>query len=155
MRFKPRRSMPFYAEAPNIKVSEISQFIKVNTHELSLQLISTFQTWIAIFEAPHFQIYVNNCEPGFKTEFLRECAENGLVHNHLEFKSKSHPMAHIKVVFDDQRHRMQMFPIVDVPPRIERSFCTPRQFRDFWAHFLECLELGVEDQKIVGRRVAC
>ncbi|KAI6177445.1 F-box domain-containing protein [Aphelenchoides bicaudatus] len=116
MRFKPRASLPFYAEAPNLKISEICQFIK---------------TWIAIFEAPHFQITVNNCEAGFKNEFLRECAENGLSHHQLEFKSKSHPMAHIKVVFNDQQHRTQLYPIVDIPPRIERSFCTARQFRDF------------------------
>ena len=30
MRFKPRKSLPFYAEAPTLKVSELCQFIKVN-----------------------------------------------------------------------------------------------------------------------------
>lgn len=29
MRFKPRNSLPFYAEAPNLKISQICQFIKV------------------------------------------------------------------------------------------------------------------------------
>lgn len=116
MRYKPRCSLPFYAEAPSLKVSEICEFIK---------------TWIGIWEAPFFQIYVNNCETEFKNEFLRECAINELYHHQLEFKSKAHPMAHIKAVFDDRQRRLQIYPIVDVPARIDRSFCTARQFRDF------------------------
>ncbi|KAI6233831.1 hypothetical protein M3Y99_00875000 [Aphelenchoides fujianensis] len=116
MRFKPRSSVPFYAEAPNLRASEICQFIK---------------TWIHISEAPVFQIYVDNCDPGFMSEFKRQCEANELTHFDLEFKSKSHPWAHCKANFDERTRRFQLHPVFDVPTTRDRSFCRVRHFRDF------------------------
>ncbi|KAI6202422.1 hypothetical protein M3Y96_00946800 [Aphelenchoides besseyi] len=116
MRFKPRRSVPFYAEAPNLKPGELCEFIK---------------TWIHISEAPAFQIYVNNCDADFMHKFRCECEQNQLSQFDFEFKSKSHPWAYIKASFDERIHRFQMHPVFDVPTSRDRSICRVRHFRDF------------------------
>ncbi|CAD5222199.1 unnamed protein product [Bursaphelenchus xylophilus] len=57
MRFRSKKSMPFYAEAPDLTVQEVCNFIK---------------SWINISEAPGFQIYVTQCDTLFFHDFLAE-----------------------------------------------------------------------------------
>ncbi|CAD5216775.1 unnamed protein product [Bursaphelenchus okinawaensis] len=116
MRFSNKKSVPFYAEAPDLTVQEICHFIK---------------SWIQISEVPFFQIYVTQCDSHFFNDFLSQCQRLNLAHHHLKFTSKAHPTAYIQCQYDQELSRFQIYPIVDVPAVGPTGYCNARYFRDF------------------------
>jgi len=85
LRYKPKRSLPFYVSSDNLSPRSICKFLK---------------NWVHISESAFFEIRVEECGEDFQAKFLNECARIGLAQIHMEFPSLAHPTAHVKAKFN-------------------------------------------------------
>ncbi|PIC18218.1 hypothetical protein B9Z55_024189 [Caenorhabditis nigoni] len=90
------------------------------------------EEWLRLPIASFFNLSFHNCDDTWKTRFLMECERRGLTHNYMEFQSRTHTNAHVKVSFSQDARTCCIWPVLDVPARTTgQSVCYARYFRDF------------------------
>ncbi|CAB3400116.1 unnamed protein product [Caenorhabditis bovis] len=90
------------------------------------------EEWLQLPVASFFNFTFNNCDEFWKSNFLLECERRKLTHFYMEFQSKAHANAHVKVSFSQNSRTCCIWPVVDVPARTTgQSVCYARYFRDF------------------------
>lgn len=90
------------------------------------------EEWLRLPIASFFNLSFHNCDDTWKTRFLAECERRELTHNYMEFPSRTHTNAHVKVSFSQDASTCCIWPVLDVPARTTgQSVCYARYFRDF------------------------
>lgn len=90
------------------------------------------EEWLRLPIASFFNLSFHNCDDTWKTRFLAECERRELTHNYMEFQSRTHTNAHVKVSFSQDARTCCIWPVLDVPARTTgQSVCYSRYFRDF------------------------
>lgn len=90
------------------------------------------EEWLRLPIASFFNLSFHNCDDTWKTRFLAECEHRELTHNYMEFQSRTHNNAHVKVSFSQDASTCCIWPVLDVPARTTgQSVCYSRYFRDF------------------------
>lgn len=90
------------------------------------------EEWLRLPIASFFNLSFHNCDDTWKTRFLAECERRELTHNYMEFQSRTHTNAHVKVSFSQDARTCCLWPVLDVPARTTgQSVCYARYFRDF------------------------
>lgn len=90
------------------------------------------EEWLRLPIASFFNLSFHNCDDTWKTRFLAECERRDLTHNYMEFQSRTHTNAHVKVSFSQDAKTCCIWPVLDVPARTTgQSVCYSRYFRDF------------------------
>ncbi|CAI5455434.1 unnamed protein product [Caenorhabditis angaria] len=107
----------FLAEMTSVDVGSACNFI---------------EEWLRLPIAYFFNLSFHDCDDMWKTRFLNECEKRKLTHNYMEFQSKTHADAHVKVSFSQDARTCCIWPILDVPARTTgQTVCYARYFRDF------------------------
>uniref|UniRef100_A0A1I7SZG3 F-box domain-containing protein n=1 Tax=Caenorhabditis tropicalis TaxID=1561998 RepID=A0A1I7SZG3_9PELO len=105
----------FLAEMDSVGVDSVCDFL---------------EEWLRLPIASFFNLSFHNCDDTWKTRFLAECERRELTHNYMEFQSRTHNNAHVKVSFSQDASTCCIWPVLDVPAT-GQSVCYARYFRDF------------------------
>ncbi|CAJ0953693.1 unnamed protein product, partial [Mesorhabditis belari] len=90
------------------------------------------QDWIKAENAAFFNIFLHGCNQVWRAEMGFELRLRGMEGHFMEFSSKTHANAHIKMVFDESSNMCRLWPIFDVPARTAgQLICYARFYRDF------------------------